>query len=141
MKKRLNTSLAWEDIHWTATWNTRFFDSYFEYGAAGGPLSMQFAAGADYLTYVRALGSRKVDSQIFHDLIIGYNFGRIAAIGRPSGSFLGNRMFDGLSFQLGIKNVFNKAPAFDASPFASGYMSSYGDNRMRSFWLTVKRVF
>jgi outer membrane receptor protein involved in Fe transport len=141
MKKRLNTSLAWEDVHWTATWNTRFFDSYFEYGAAGGPLSMQFAAGADYLTYVRALGSRKVDSQIFHDLIIGYNFGRIAAMGRPSGSFLGNRMFDGLSFQLGIKNVFNKAPAFDASPFANGYMSSYGDNRMRSVWLTVKRVF
>jgi outer membrane receptor protein involved in Fe transport len=87
------------------------------------------------------LGSRKVDSQIFHDLIIGYNFGRIAAMGRPSGSFLGNRMFDGLSFQLGIKNVFNKAPAFDASPFANGYMSSYGDNRMRSVWLTVKRVF
>jgi iron complex outermembrane recepter protein len=143
MKKRLNTGLAWEDVHWTATWNMRFFDSYFEYGAAGGPLSLQFATppGSDYLTYVRALGSRKVDSQIFNDVIVGYNFGRFAAMGRPANSFFGNRVFDGLSFQLGIKNVFNKAPAFDASPFASGYMSSYGDNRMRSVWMTVKRTF
>ncbi len=139
MKKRRNLTLAWEDVHWTATWNTRFFEPYFQYGAAGGPLSTQVSGGADFSNYVQAQGSRMVDSQVFHDLIIGYNFGRSAARGRPSGSFLGNRLFDGLSVQLGIKNVLNKAPAFDASPFTNGYMSTYGDNRMRSIWLTVKR--
>ena len=141
MKKRLNTSFAWEDVHWSATWNTRFFDSYFEYGAAGGSLSTQNAAGGDYSNYVRALGSRKVDSQIINDLIIGYNFGRFAAMGRPSGSFFDNRMFNGLSFQLGIKNVFHKAPAFDTGPYGIGLMSPYGDNRMRDVWLSVKRTF
>lgn len=141
MKKRINLSLAWEDVHWMVTWYTRFFDSYFAYGAAGGELSVQYAGGGDFSNYVRALGSSKVDSQIFHDLVVGYNFGRSAAAGRRAGSFLGSRMLDGMSFQLGLKNVFNTAPAFDNSPFASGLMSSYGDKRMRDIWVSVKRTF
>jgi len=143
MKKRFNTGLAWEDVHWMATWNARYYDSYFEYGAAGGQLSQTNAVppGSDFSNYVRALGSSKVAAQLFNDVIVGYNFGRVAASGRPEGSMLGNRMFDGLSFQLGIKNVFNKAPAFDTSPFANGLISSYGDTRMRSVWLTVKKAF
>jgi iron complex outermembrane recepter protein len=143
MKKRFNTGLAWEDVHWSATWNMRYYDSYFEYGAAGGSLSLQNAVppGSDFSNYVRALGSSKVAAQTFHDVSFGYNFGRVASSGRKEGSWLGNRMLDGLSFQVGIKNVFNKAPAFDSSPFAGGLMSSYGDPRMRDIWISVKKMF
>ena len=141
MKKKFNTSIAWEDIHWTVTWNTRFNDSYFEYGAAGGSLSTQNAAGADFSNYSRALGSRRVDSQVFNDVIVGYNFGHVASAGRNQDSWLSSKMFNGFSVQLGIKNVFNKAPAFDTGPFGIGLMSPYGDSRMRDFWLSVKRSF
>jgi iron complex outermembrane recepter protein len=143
MKKRVNTGLAWEDVHWAITWNMRYYDSYFEYGAAGGSLSLQNAVppGSDFSNYVRALGSRTVASQMYHDVIFGYNFGRVAASGRATESWLGSRMLNGLSVQLGIKNVFNKAPAFDTSPFANGLMSSYAESRMRDIWVSVKRTF
>lgn len=141
MKKRINMSLAWEDFHWTATWNTRFNDSYFEYGAAGGSLSTQNAAGGDFSNYSRALGSRKVDSQIINDVIVGYNFGAVASAGRKEASWLGSKVLDGFSVQLGIKNLFNKAPPFDTGPFGIGLMSPYGDNRMRDIWMSVKKKF
>ncbi len=143
MKNRLNTSIGWENTHWSTTWSTRFIPSYYEYGAAGGQLSSTSTAGptVDSGNQVRALGSRTVKAQTFHDLFVGYNFGRVAAMGRGEGSILGSRMFDGLGVQLGLKNVFNQAPAFDTGPFGIGLMSPYGDNRMRSVWATVKRVF
>ncbi|MSU25373.1 MAG: TonB-dependent receptor [Opitutus sp.] len=142
-KNRLNTGISWENTRWTATWSSRFIPSYFEYGAAGGQLSSTSAAGrtVDSGNQVRALGSSKVAAQTFHDLVVGYNFGRVAAMGRKEGSVLGSKMFDGLSMQLGLKNVFNHAPAFDTGPFGIGLMSPYGDNRMRAIWMNVKRTF
>jgi len=143
MKTRLNTTFGWENIRWHATWTTHFFPTYFEYGAAGGQLSTTSAAGAkfDSGNQVRALGSQTVEAQTFHDFVVGYNFGRLAAIGRSTDSMLGSRIFDGLSVQLGLKNIFNQAPAFDTGPYGSGLMSPYADNRMRSVWMTLKRAF
>lgn len=141
MKYRINTTVGWENARWSTAWTTRFYDSYFEYGAAGGQLSLTNAGGADFGNNVRALGSRTVESQVFHDVVVGYNFGRIASNGRESKSILASRIFDGVSVQLGLKNVFNSAPAFSTSPFSNGLLSGYGDNRMRSIWINLKKTF
>jgi outer membrane receptor protein involved in Fe transport len=52
---------------------------------------------------------------------------------------------DGLSIQLVVQNVFDKAPPFDMYYGISGannfYLSPYGDVLLRNFALTVGKRF
>jgi len=46
-----------------------------------------------------------------------------------------------MSITVGMKNLFNTAPEYDVGPFGLGYLSPFGDTRMREYWINVRRSF
>lgn len=135
LRYKTSVSLAWEYRRWSFGANSTLYSRYHAYGAAGGPLSLQYSAGADYSNYVAAQGSEWIPSQHYEDVTLGYRFERF-----PSTSPL--RWMNGTSVRVGVKNVFNKVPPFDVSPWSyQGYISTYGSPRLREYWLMVRKVF
>lgn len=65
--------------------------------------------------------------QVYHDINAGYEFAQ-------SAGWLADT-----EIQLGARNVFNKSPPFDASSFP--YYSVFGDPRLASYYLTLKKGF
>ena len=137
-KVRDNTSLTWNWRHWTASWTTRYISPYKVYGAAGGPVSRQSANGGVYRYYVAAMGTDTIPSQTYHDAFLSYAFDR-----REGRQRMLARALDGVKIQVGVRNLMNKVPPIDASPQSLGYnyVSPYGDVRLRSYWITVKKAF
>ena len=135
MKHRTTLNFSWERGNWNARWTSRLLSSYKAYGAAGGPLSLQSAAGANFSTYALAQGNNAtIPAQNFHDLVVGYKF--------ASGSKrFADRITEGMSITVGMKNLFNSAPEYDVGPFGLGYLSPFGDIRMREYWINVRRTF
>ncbi|MDB6113245.1 MAG: hypothetical protein JWQ62_190 [Lacunisphaera sp.] len=135
---KTNGTLTWEARHWTAGWATRFISSYKVQGAVGGPNSRQNANGGVSGNFIAAQGSNTVESQMYHDFFAGYAFGRVSA-----SRFKGERLLDGVTVQIGVRNVFDKSPPLDVNNNgnATYYLSPYGDMRLRSYWLSVKKMF
>ncbi|MBL9214729.1 MAG: TonB-dependent receptor [Opitutaceae bacterium] len=134
-KIKANATLTWEYRHWTAGWTARYFHSYRQYGAAGGPDSIQFFAGAEDPFYIQAQGGDTIPAQTYHDVFLTRTFEQDAE--RPGR--LGARLLDGLRVQVGVKNVLGTLPPYDA--YFSYYTSPYGDVRLRSYWMSVRKVF
>ena len=141
VKYKSNATLTWERQNWTAGWTTRYFSDYKQYGAAGGPRSTQSLSGAQDTTYIRAQGSDTIPSQTYHDLFVGYNFGKSPTDAGSKLKALGNKLLVGLTVQVGVRNVFNKVPPFDYFYSGTYYESPYGDLRLRTYWLSVKKAF
>jgi outer membrane receptor protein involved in Fe transport len=70
-------------------------------------------------------------------LFVGYSFGRSPG----SGAGPASRLLDGLSMQLGVRNVFDKVAPLDVGYSNNYYMSPYGEVRLRSYWLNVRLSF
>jgi iron complex outermembrane recepter protein len=136
-----NVVLDWEYRGVSASWAFRYFGSYHTPYRAGGPISLQsFNGGLPSGVLQRFAimnGGDEVESQYSHDLVLGYTFDTNREMVRSAPNWQ-RLMLSGVSVQLGIRNVFDTPPAFD-SYFA--YFSPYGENRPRSFWVTVKRHF
>lgn len=111
LRLRLNTTLQWERGPWNLGWRANFLDSYPQLQA-----------------YVAAQGSSRVPSQTYHTLFAQYS---VASQ---------NSTLDGLTLQVGIKNVFNHVPPFDAA-YNPYYYSPFGDPRLRSYWLSINKHF
>ena len=142
VKYKSNATLTWERQNWTAGWTARYFSSYKQYGAAGGPRSTESLAGAQDPTYIRAQGSDTIPSQTYHDLFVSYAFGPRKSTSGSELSTLSSKLLSGLSVQLGVRNIFNKTPPFDYYYYISNYYESpYGDLRLRTYWLSVKKSF
>jgi outer membrane receptor protein involved in Fe transport len=122
LRFKANASLSWDLREWSAGWLTYYYGSY-----------DQYRQGNDL--YVRAQGGNSVPSQVFHDMYVGYRFAPAAA------RSIGGGLLDDVSVQLGVKNVFDKAPAFDAFYSITAYYSPFGDPRMRSYSLSVAKSF
>jgi len=137
-KVRDNSTLVWSWRRWTASWTVRYTGTYKVYGAAGGPLSLQSAKGGVYRNYVAAMGTDRIPSQTYHDLFLGYAFDR-----HENRSWGLAKALDGVKLQLGVRNVMDKVPPIDASSSSAGYnyVSPYGDFRLRSYWITMKKFF
>jgi iron complex outermembrane recepter protein len=113
-----NGGINWSKGPWSAGWSARFYGDYRVYSA-----------------YIQTQGSPYVDNQIYHDVYIGYAF--------PTASMRSEwwtRALSGSSIQVGAKNVFNARPAYDASNVDEFY-SFYGDIRMGSYYVSVKKEF
>ncbi len=108
---RGNLGLNWSYGAFRASWDTTYYGSYKQYDIGGTQL------------YVAAQGSSKVSSQMYHDLTVGYEFPTRTAL------------------KLGVKNVFDTLPPFDAYYTSMGYYSPFGDPRLRSFWLQASQSF
>ncbi|MBL8264725.1 TonB-dependent receptor domain-containing protein, partial [Steroidobacter sp.] len=122
LRVKANASLTWDRAGWNAGWLTYYFGSYDQYNE-----------GTDL--YVRAQGGSSVPSQVFHDMTVGYRFAPAAS------RSIAASLLDDVSVQFGVKNVFDKAPAFDAFYSITAYYSPFGDPRMRSYSLSLSKAF
>jgi iron complex outermembrane receptor protein len=128
-----NVTLSWEYRGWSAGWTTTYVSRYLQQGSPGSPSVAQFGPN-DVLT--QAQGGYSIPSQVYHELFAGYSFH--AAAGPRAWSV--NSILSNVTVQVGIKNIFNTSPPFDAfySPY---FYSPYGDPRLRDYWLTVRKGF
>jgi outer membrane receptor protein involved in Fe transport len=119
LKFKTNGSLTWGFHSWTAGWATEFYGSY---RVSGPPVTTS-------LTALQSQGSDHVASQMYHTAFVSYK--------TPSGR---GRILQGLELQFMVKNVFNTEPPFDAST-SSTYYSYFGDPRLRSYVISVRKTF
>ena len=117
----------WSKGPFTAGWMTRYVSPY--------TLGSRFGIGGTFPTQGTVNGW--VSSQIYHDVYFGVKLGK-----ETREASLWRRSLSDTSVQLGVRNIFNKAPPFDALGGVSPYFySTYGDARLASYYLTVKRAF
>ena len=126
LKHRANAGLSWNLRQWTLGWNARYYDSYRVYGAT--------ATAAAAATAILTQGNDGVvPSQTYHDIFATYRFDRSGAAGWKT-------FTDDLELTVGIRNVFNQEPPFDSSN-TNRYFSTFGDPRLASYYLTVRKTF
>lgn len=142
VKYKGNVTLTWDWHNWTAGWTTRYYGRYKQYGAAGGPSSLQYSGGGTYYIYAAAQGGDWVKAQTFHDVFFGYAFGKQRGADDFQRSALSSKLLSGLTVRLGVRNVFDQASALDAFYGSTQlFMSPYGDMRLRTYWLSLKKAF
>jgi outer membrane receptor protein involved in Fe transport len=117
-KYKANSAITWSARGWTAGWNSRYISSY----------TVSTAAAT-----IQNQGGPTVPSQIYHDVFVKYRFADLT--GGVVNSALAN-----LEVKLGVTNVLNKEPPYDA--FASNvYYSLYGDPRLATYQLSLSKAF
>lgn len=137
-KFKTNATATWDWRNWTVSWTSRYFGSYKQYGTLNGPYATQYGVTTVYST---AQGSDSVASQIYHDVFVGYAFGKQQRAKTKLRALTASILND-LTLQVGVRNVFNKIPPLDAYPnWGNYYLSPYGDMRLRSYWLSVRKDF
>jgi len=141
VKHKAAGTLAWDYKHWNAGWSVQYIGSWKVAGAAGGPTSLQVANGGVSGTTVAAQGTDTVSPQTYHDVFAGYTFGTQESGPSSRLGAVANRIMRGLSVQIGVRNVFNQVPSFDAIGVSYLYASRYGDLRLRTWWMTLKKAF
>lgn len=129
MKWKGNLNFTWRRDSWTAGWRTRYTDSY------------RLSPSNTSATTILAQGNGGViEAQIIHDIFGGYRFGSVVG-----GSTTGWRAFfapllKGTEIQVGVRNVFNSSPAYDASAIGRLY-SNQADSRVSSYYVNLKKSF
>jgi iron complex outermembrane recepter protein len=118
LKYKVNAGVNWQLRDWALGWTTRFFDSY--------------VVSTDPVI-VAQQGSPTVASQIYHDVFVSY---------KPGSASGAHGVLSGLELRVGVKNVFNSVPPFDANGSTTAeYASPFGDFRLREYWLSVTKSF
>jgi len=125
-KTKANLTLSWEYRQWTLGWTTISYGNYLQFGSPGGPRALQRGA---YTHFTDAQGGFTIPSQTYHAIFGSYGFGKT-----PVG------LLSNLTIQFGIKNLFNTLPPFDAY-YRPYYYSPYGDPRLRSYRISLKKAF
>lgn len=137
-KNKGSASLVWSRGGVAVGWTTRYFGSYKQYGAAGSPFSRQFLNGAASSQYLAAQGADAIAAQTFHDVFASFDFAEKNGAGARRRL---SDLFRGTEFRIGVRNVFNTPPAFDAFYDSNYYLSPYGDARLRSYWISLRKRF
>jgi outer membrane receptor protein involved in Fe transport len=52
-----------------------------------------------------------------------------------------SRLLSNTEIQVGVRNIFNTKPPYDAAGVSGAYYSSLGDARLASYYVSVKRTF
>jgi len=119
VKFKAGAGLSCDYNQWTFGWSARFIDS-----------SLQRTAS------VAQQGSDHIPSQHYHDVFVARRFPQATA---GDASWI-KRALSRTELQVGVQNVLNKTPPFDAfrTPY---YISSYGDARLATYTLTVRKNF
>ncbi|MEJ1961324.1 MAG: TonB-dependent receptor [Gammaproteobacteria bacterium] len=117
LKFKANAGLDWRYGPYQVGWSARYFDSYL---VSTTP------------TVVASQGSPRVPSQTYHDVYTSYRL--------PRSGWFGAGMFSTTEVQLGIRNLFNHRPPYDANN-STYFYSPYGDPRLSSYYLTLHAGF
>jgi len=128
-----NLTVSWRYGSWVAAWTATHFSSYTQLGAPGGPYAMQ---NGELATYTDAQGGYTVPAQTYHDVYASYAFDSSGS--RESAGLA--QILSGVTVQVGVKNLFDELPPFDAA-FGSYYYSPYGDPRLREYRVSLRKVF
>lgn len=120
LKLRANATLGWERANWSLSWSALYYGPYDQ---------------LDSPFYLAAQGANTIPSQIYHNLFAGYRF----ADSESKSAFAS--ALGGVSVTLGIRNLFNSVPPFDAYQSGIGYYSPFGDYRLRSAQLSIGKRF
>lgn len=127
-------ALSLEHGNWTFGWNANYYGPYKQNGSADDPVTPNEAS------IIKAQGSSRVASQVYHNLFVGYAFSE--KLGAASAGALIERLLAGVSLQIGLSNVFNKLPPFDVGNSSRRfYTSYYGDLRLREYSVSVRKRF
>jgi len=131
LKFKANAGLTWSYGQWTLGWNARYFDSYL---VDDPRVTSQASSAAAFINQ----GSRRVPSQVYHDVLTTHRFSADS-----QHSFPGARLLDGVEIQAGVINVFNKEPPLDMGPNSSYYFyySTFGEPRLASYYLSIKKAW
>lgn len=118
--------LKWQHRGWTAGWMVRYYDDYL---TANPALTANAAAIA-----LQGNGGR-VASQTYHDVFLNWKPQTSA------GAF--GQLLQGTEFQLGINNVFDEMPPFDAYLFslAKTLHSPLGNPAGATYQLSMTKRF
>ncbi len=108
---KANFSLGWRFLNWQAEWFTTYYGSYQQYSVGGNQ------------TYLNAQGGRSIESQMYHDAVVSYLLPAKTTV------------------RLGVRNIFDSDPPFDAFYAGTAYTSPFGDVRLRSYWLQLSKQF
>jgi iron complex outermembrane recepter protein len=133
-KYKGNASLEWSHHGLTLVWTANYVGNYFQgYGSPGSPYASQ---NGPLTIYTDAQGGFVIPHQTYHDFVASYSFAR----NQEHAEAFSDHLLSGLAIELGIRNVFNTSPPFDASN-APYYYSSFGDPRLRSYRIGLKKSF
>ncbi|MDB6170058.1 MAG: hypothetical protein JWM88_2922 [Verrucomicrobia bacterium] len=128
LKFKGNAGLTWKFDRWTAGWTVNYFGGYYAYNASDSAATVAF----------RTLnqGSDHIPSQTYHDAFVSYRLPDA-----DSSSRFWSKVRSGTEVTIGIRNIFNKAPPFDAQNTAFGYYSYYGNPRLATYYVMLKHTF
>jgi iron complex outermembrane recepter protein len=121
LRWRGSMGLTWTRGPMQAGWSMRYIDDYLLDTTSAATLLGQGNAG-------------RIDSQVYHDVFASYSFPAQPGNGRWQG------LWSNTQVRVGVKNLFNTEPPFDASNTAN-YYSGFGDPRLASYYVSVKRRF
>jgi len=125
LKLKANAGLTWKLRHWTLGWTARYFNSYLVADPSQSYNTSKFLIQ----------GSLGVPSQTYHDIFGSYRFEQESGQSSGKASWL-----RGLELQAGVRNIFHKEPPLDANESVL-YYSPFGDPRVSSYYLSVKKEF
>jgi len=125
LRRQGNLTATWDKQNWSAGWTGRYIGSY---KLSGPPVSTSTVA-------IVRQGRAYARSQIFHEIFLTYRFPRLDAAANGWASYV-----RGVELNLGIRNLLDFAPRYDASN-TTYYYSTWGDIRMREYRFTLKKAF
>ncbi len=129
-----NGDLTWKFRNWSLGWTVIHYGSYLQDNVGG------------LTSYVAAQGSTSVASQTYHNVFASYTFPGPHSTGTSGGPAWYDRALADVTIRAGVKNVFGTLPPFDAyyGNYAVGptvWTSPFGDARLRSFWVSLEKLF
>ena len=116
IKWRSTAGLKWAYRDLDVAWTSRYYGSY-------------------YLTtdheVLPGQGAARVESQLYHDVSIGYHVRGAQRYSILAGSVV----------QIGVTNIFNDRPPFDARAVNQNYYSDVGDPRLGAYYVSIRGSF
>lgn len=120
---RGNLGINWAMGNWLTGWDVTHYGSYPQDPSANG-------------AYLLAQGASEVRSQTYHDFLLAYSTDSSTP---GSGASWYDSLLADTTVSLGIKNVFDEKPSFDAR--VTYYTSPFGDLLLRSYQLSLAKKF
>lgn len=118
-KLRFNAGVDWQRGPWALSLNTRYFDDYKVFSSTDVALGQQRTS--------RIQGASSIPSQTYTDISGRYVF--------DSGLMAGGEI------SVGIRNVFNQSPPLVATADPMGGYSTFGDPRLRTYSISIRKAF
>lgn len=116
---RFNFGVDWRRGPLTLSFNTQYYDEYKVFGSTDDASLQEF--------YSLIQGSSTIPSQTYTDIAGRYVFD--------------DGWMEGTQISVGIRNLFNEKPPIIATGELSGGYSTFGDPRLRTYSISIRKAF